>query len=62
MIPLPAKVKVILGVVLVVGIGALNALGHVEPTWAWVGTGVQALTALELFFTIPPSAVKKPAA
>jgi hypothetical protein len=62
MIPLPANVKLIVGIIVVGGIGALNAIAHVEPTWAWVGTGVSVLTAVELFFTIPNSAVKKPAA
>lgn len=57
MIPMNPKVKLIVGLVVVGGIGALGALGKVEPTWQWIGGIVQVLTAVELFFT-PPSAAK----
>lgn len=59
MIPIPATVKLVVGLVLVGGIAALQALAKVEPAWTWAGGVVQMLTMLELFFTVPPSASAK---
>jgi hypothetical protein len=59
MIPLPANVKLVLGLVLVAGIAALQALSKVEPAWSWAGGVVQALTMLEMFFTVPPATAAK---
>jgi hypothetical protein len=55
MIPLPANVKLVLGLVLVGSIAAIQALYKVEPAWSWAGGVVQALTVLEMFFTVPPA-------
>jgi len=54
-------IKLVLGLILVGGIGALQAIAKVEPTWAWVATIVQVLTAVELFLTPAPSGPKPPA-
>ena len=61
MIPLPANVKLVVGLLLVGAVGAASALLKVEPSWSWLGTVVQLATALELYFTVPAVAAKKPA-
>lgn len=53
MIPIPAKLKLVLGIILVAAIGALQALSKLEPAWSWAGGVVQLLTMLELYFTVP---------
>jgi len=58
MIPLPPKVKLIVGVLLVGAIAGLKQLEQVDPTLGWIGTAVQILVAVELYFTVPPSAAK----
>lgn len=62
MIPISAKLKLVLGLILVGGIAALQALAKVEPAWVWAGGVVQFLTALELWLTVPPAAAAKLAA
>lgn len=57
MIPINPKVKLVIGLILIGAAGAIEALAKVEPSWTWAGTVVQGLTALELYFTVPP--VKK---
>jgi len=59
MIPLPANVKLVVALLLVGGLGALNAIYNVEPTWKWIGSAAGVLTLLETFFTVPPSAAAK---
>lgn len=56
MIPMNATLKLVIGLVLIAGVGALNALLKVETAWTWIGTAVQTLTALEFFFTVPAAA------
>jgi hypothetical protein len=56
MIPIPANIKTVLALVLVGAVGALNALGKLEPSWSWVGAVVSLLVVLETAFTIPQSA------
>lgn len=59
MIPLNPKFKFVVGLLLVGGVGALQALVKVEPTWTWLGTLVQVLTVGELYFTVPSGAESK---
>jgi hypothetical protein len=59
MLPIPANVKLYVGLVLVAGAGALNALYNVEPTWKWVASVVGVLGFLETYFTVPSSASKR---
>lgn len=56
MIPLPANVKLVIGLILVAGIAALQALSKVEPAWTWAGGALSVLTMLELYFTVPSTA------
>ena len=58
MIPANPTLKLVIGLILVGGVGALNAIGKLEPAWLWIGDVVSVLTAAELFFTVPPSAKK----
>ena len=53
MIPLPANLKLVLGVLLVGGVAALQQLVKLDPAMSWAGSVVQVLTALEMFFTMP---------
>lgn len=61
MIPLPARLKLVLGLILIGGVAALQALSKVEPTWTWAGGVLQILTGLELYFTMPKAADKSDA-
>jgi hypothetical protein len=59
MIPIPNSIKLPILLVLVGGVGALQAIGHLEPTWGWIGGVAQVMALLEAFFTVPASAVRK---
>ena len=62
MIPLPASIKLVIGLILIGGIAALQALAKVETGWLWAGGVIQFLTAAELYFTVPSAAAKQLAA
>lgn len=50
---LPSKVQLVIGLVIVGGAAALKALVPIEPTWTWLLTAGQILSALGLYFTVP---------
>jgi hypothetical protein len=58
MLPIPNSIKLPILLVLVGGVGALQALAHLEPAWAWIGAVVQVASLLEAFVTVPNAAAK----
>jgi hypothetical protein len=59
MLPIPNKFKLPILLVLVGGVGALQAVSHLEPTWAWIGAVVQVASLLEAFVTVPNATAAK---
>jgi hypothetical protein len=56
MIPIPAKYKGPIGVVLIGVIASLQALAKLNSAWSWITAVVQILTAVELYVTVPSGA------